>query len=126
MRGLARDHWGFHMAFVDHILQPMRQSGSGDDDGISVHSSDAFKVLALDLGKTFQQGDESIPVLEGISLDILEGEFFAIIGRSGTGKTTLLKILAGCERPTRGAVRVFGRDPIAGHEADFWYPQTIG
>jgi sulfonate transport system ATP-binding protein len=44
------------------------------------------------------------PVLSGIDLDIRRGEFFALLGPSGTGKTTLLRILAGLELPDGGTV----------------------
>ncbi|GIH24334.1 polyamine-transporting ATPase [Acrocarpospora phusangensis] len=51
-----------------------------------------------------------VVALDQVSLDIRQGEFFALLGPSGCGKTTLLRILAGFEWPDRGAVRLDGAD----------------
>jgi zinc transport system ATP-binding protein len=50
-------------------------------------------------------------VLEGVNLTVHRGEFVAIAGPNGGGKTTLLRLVLGLERPTEGSVRVFGRPP---------------
>lgn len=47
-------------------------------------------------------------VLRGLDLDVAEGEFVALLGPNGTGKTTLLRIISGLAKPTLGAVRVAG------------------
>jgi putrescine transport system ATP-binding protein len=51
-----------------------------------------------------------IPALEALTLDIFQGEFFALLGPSGCGKTTLLRLLAGFERPSAGRILLDGRD----------------
>ncbi|MDO0927704.1 ABC transporter ATP-binding protein [Streptomyces sp. TG1A-8] len=48
--------------------------------------------------------------LDGLELEVAEGEFFCLLGPSGAGKTTTLKIAAGLERPDRGTVEIGGRD----------------
>jgi ABC-2 type transport system ATP-binding protein len=48
--------------------------------------------------------------LDGVSLDIEEGEFFGLLGPNGAGKTTMISILAGLSRPTSGSVSVLGFD----------------
>jgi putrescine transport system ATP-binding protein len=50
--------------------------------------------------------------VEGLSLDIYEGEFFALLGPSGCGKTTLLRMLAGFERPDEGRILLAGEDIV--------------
>src|SRR5215831_9734118 len=52
----------------------------------------------------------AVTALEAVSLDIFEGEFFALLGPSGCGKTTLLRALAGFENPEQGRVLLDGRD----------------
>lgn len=64
------------------------------------------------LRKGYARGGEWVPVFAGGSLEVLYGEIVAIVGRRLAGKTTLLKIAAGVERPDEGAV-LLGRQPLA-------------
>mgnify|MGYP001809662426 CR=1 FL=1 len=50
-------------------------------------------------------------VLDGLSLSVHEGDFLAVLGPNGGGKTTLLKVMLGLVRPTSGSVTVFGKEP---------------
>src|SRR5438045_6785674 len=52
----------------------------------------------------------TIVAVERLSLDIFEREFFALLGGSGCGKTTLLRMLAGFEQPSSGTVYIDGQD----------------
>ncbi len=70
------------------------------------------------VSKTFQEGDLSVEVLSGVSLDIGEGERVAIVGASGSGKSTLLHLLGGLDLPTQGEVQVEGQDLSVMGEAD--------
>lgn len=54
--------------------------------------------------KIYSTKNQKIIAVEDISFDIEEGEFVSIVGKSGAGKTTLVKLLAGCEKPTSGTV----------------------
>jgi zinc transport system ATP-binding protein len=58
----------------------------------------------------------SIPVLSGINLEIMERDIMAVIGPNGGGKTTLLKIILGLLKPSKGKVLVFGRKPEEGRK----------
>jgi NitT/TauT family transport system ATP-binding protein len=70
------------------------------------------------LSKSFSGPDGgSVPVLEGITLDVDEGEFVALLGRSGSGKSTLLRCIAGLIAPTDGQVLFRGK-PLTGTNRD--------
>lgn len=62
-------------------------------------------ILALrDVSKIFRQGKETVTVLSHASYDFKQGMTYALLGISGTGKSTVLQLLAGLERPTSGAI----------------------
>jgi lipoprotein-releasing system ATP-binding protein len=69
---------------------------------------------ARGLHKSFQSGTRRIDVLRGLDFEIEGGEALAIVGDSGVGKSTLLHILGGLDRPDRGQVLFRGRDVHAG------------
>ena len=66
-------------------------------------------LLAERLSKTFHDGESELHVLRDANLAIRAGETVAILGRSGTGKSTLLHLLGLLDRPTAGEIRVQGR-----------------
>jgi len=54
--------------------------------------------------KVYRVGDEKIVALNGIDLDIEQGEICCLLGTSGSGKSTMLNLMAGLEKPTRGSI----------------------
>jgi NitT/TauT family transport system ATP-binding protein len=68
-----------------------------------------FKLVTNRLSKSFQQRETVIPAVADISLSIREGEFVSIVGASGCGKTTLLRMLDGLLKPTSGTIEIDGR-----------------
>ena len=63
-----------------------------------------------DLRKVYVMGEEEVAALAGVSLSIARGENVAIIGPSGSGKSSLMNILGGLDRPTSGSYRFDGED----------------
>ena len=67
-------------------------------------------VSLQDVKKTYGVGEATIHAADGVSFEIEKGEFAVIVGPSGAGKTTVLNILGGMDRASRGHVWVDGRD----------------
>ena len=76
--------------------------------GTKSDNSQTFKASGI--SKTFSQGSTRLEVLKGVDLEIEPGEMIAIVGTSGTGKTTLLQILGGLDRPTSGSIFSKGKN----------------
>jgi len=62
------------------------------------------------LSKSFRVGEQDVPVLKNISLEVREGDFVIIFGPSGSGKSTLLHSILGLEPPSAGRVTLLGKD----------------
>ena len=62
------------------------------------------------VSKCYHKGDESTTPLEDVSLDIQQGEFISLMGASGTGKSTLLNLVASIDRPDSGNIVIDGTD----------------
>lgn len=67
-------------------------------------------IKAIDITKTYNETTIPVHALNGVNLEVKEGEFTAIVGPSGCGKTTLLNILGGLDDATRGSVEIAGTD----------------
>ncbi|MDD3088720.1 MAG: ABC transporter ATP-binding protein [Candidatus Omnitrophica bacterium] len=64
------------------------------------------KISVSDLNKSYRTNGSLLKALEEISLEIRENEFFCVIGPSGCGKTTLLRLIAGLEKPDTGKISI--------------------
>ena len=85
-------------------------------------------VQVKDVVKTFPVGGGEVTVLKGISFDVKTGEFVSIVGPSGNGKSTLLNMITGIDRPTSGEVIVTGREvhQMSENQLAAWRGQHVG
>ena len=67
-------------------------------------------LKAVNLRKIYGQGETEVRALDGIKLEVEKGEFVAIVGTSGSGKSTMLHIIGGLDNPTSGQVIVDGQN----------------
>jgi len=67
-------------------------------------------VRAENLTRHYQMGESVIRAVDGVTLEIASGQFAAMLGSSGSGKSSLLNLIAGLDRPTSGSVTVEGSD----------------
>lgn len=66
------------------------------------------RIEIRNLSKVYGEGSAAVKALDGVSLDVGEGEMIMMMGPSGSGKTTLLSVMGGILRPTTGSVKVNG------------------
>lgn len=76
-------------------------------------------IRVEDLHKTYRMGDIEVPALRGINLTIERGEFVAVMGSSGSGKSTFMNILGCLDRPTTGKY-FLERDDVGSLSPDQW------
>ncbi|MEG0013920.1 MAG: ABC transporter ATP-binding protein [Cellulosilyticaceae bacterium] len=67
-------------------------------------------IEITNLKKVYKMGKEKITALDNINLQIEKGEICCLFGTSGSGKSTLLNMLAGLEKPTRGTIKIKGKN----------------
>ena len=87
-----------------------------------------YAVELRDVHKSFRVGDEELPILQGISTIVEPGEFVSIVGPSGNGKSTLLNMITGIDRPTQGEIIVDGQAVHAMSENELakWRGRHVG
>ncbi|MCG3208279.1 MAG: Lipoprotein-releasing system ATP-binding protein LolD [Anaerolineae bacterium] len=87
-----------------------------------------YIVQIKDVVKSFKVGDGEVTILKGISFDVKKGEFVSIVGPSGNGKSTLLNMITGIDRPSAGEVVVTGRNLIKMSENQMaaWRGENVG
>lgn len=83
-----------------------------DANGLNLgFAEDIPALISLrNITKNFGSGEMQVQVLKGVNLDIREGEFLVILGESGCGKSTMLNIIGGMDRPTSGSFLFEGKD----------------
>lgn len=66
-------------------------------------------IEVRNLYKIYRVGQNKVRALNGVDMTIYKGEFCSIVGTSGSGKSTMLNMLAGLEKPTKGTIKIAGR-----------------
>jgi len=73
-------------------------------------TNESASIRTDNLCRHYQMGDALIRAVDGISVEVHSGDFVALLGQSGSGKSSLLNLVAGLDRPTSGSVMVQGND----------------
>ena len=96
-------------------MQSVRSKSGFAKRGFAPWADRTLQPLLRD--RRAEQALRRVPAVDHLSLDIYQGEFFALLGPSGCGKTTLLRLIAGFERPSAGRILLDGVDlaPVPPH-----------
>ena len=88
----------------------------------------ACTIRTEELCRHYRLGDTLIRAVDGISLEVRSGEFVALLGSSGSGKSSVLNLIAGLDRPTSGSVIVQGRNlaQLSREELSKYRLHTVG
>lgn len=70
----------------------------------------SYAIEIDNLRKVYRVGEEKVVALDNVSLNMEKGETTCILGVSGSGKSTLLNMMAGLEKPTRGTIKIYGKN----------------
>ncbi len=85
-------------------------------------------IQVKDVVKNFKVGDSEVNILKGISFDVNQGEFVSIVGPSGNGKSTLLNMITGIDRPSGGEITVTGEQvtKMSENRLAAWRGEKVG
>ena len=70
------------------------------------------------LSKSYSQGGKKIQILKGLNLSVEKQQSIAVVGKSGSGKSTFLSLAAGLDRPDSGAITLHGKDIVTFSESE--------
>src|SRR4029077_2816932 len=104
----------------DSLASEMSEHNNPSPTSRDVHLDVKPNVIRIcDLHKTYKMGDIEVHALRGINVTILKSEFVAVMGASGSGKSTIMNIVGCLDRPTRGAYFLEGQD-VSALSSDEW------
>ncbi len=113
---------------LDAAITALREQAIGTGKRKQIKPTGEVLVEVTDLAKSYKVGKQHIDALNGVSLQIHEGEFVAFTGPSGSGKSTLLQLIGGLDKPSRGSIVVDGKDltRLSDRRLSVFRNQTIG
>jgi putative ABC transport system ATP-binding protein len=102
--------------------------GVAADRGIAAQRGDRVIVSLSDVRRDYPTGADRVHALQGVSLDVEQGDYIAIVGPSGCGKSTLLNLIGVIDHPTSGTVTIAGKrvDAMSDREATLFRLHNIG
>ena len=87
------------------LIEDIPEEEDDEDDG-----EGGGRVSLRALSKTFRSGSSgAVVALDGLTLDMLPGQIFALLGHNGAGKSTAISLLTGLSRATSGSASIFGQ-----------------
>jgi ABC-type lipoprotein export system ATPase subunit len=91
-------------------MSPLTPSSGNNTSAINTAAIDTAAIHAEQLCRYYRMGEAVIRAVDGVTLTVRAGEFVALLGSSGSGKSSVLNLIAGLDRPTSGSVTVHERD----------------
>ena len=85
------------------------ETEGGKTRGPAPKSADP-QIVARDLVKTYRLGGSVIGALQGVSVEVARGEYLAVTGASGSGKSTFMNLIGALDTPTSGSLQIEGRE----------------
>ncbi|MDH4144636.1 MAG: ABC transporter ATP-binding protein [Acidimicrobiia bacterium] len=106
----------------------MFQNGGGPGGGSGTGGDGGPLIELVGVEKSYRTGSVEFPALRGVDLQIGHGEMVSIVGSSGSGKSTILNMVTGIDRPSSGRVVVDGRriDEMGQEELAAWRGVRVG
>jgi putative ABC transport system ATP-binding protein len=107
----------------------MRRVNAGPQENVMSQINDQSPLIQVNnVVKNFKVGGNEVTILKGISFEVNRGEFVSIVGPSGNGKSTLLNMITGIDRPSSGEITVTGRavHRMSENELAGWRGQNVG
>ena len=82
----------------------------GTASSVAAAPSPVPQIVARDLAKTYRMGDSVIGALQGINVEVARGEYLAVTGHSGSGKSTFMNLIGALDTPTSGSLNIEGHE----------------
>ncbi len=97
-------------------------------DRAPIDSLENTDIVLTDINKSYQKGSNKVVVHDNFNLTIKSGEFVALMGPSGLGKSTLLHLIGGLDQPTSGSVTIGNQriDNLSEGKLTKWRAESIG